>query len=124
MIKRVLDVGNCAMDHDAIRQLVESNFPAEVRQAHAAEDAITALRDGDFALVLVNRQLDSDYSDGIEVIRRLKNDAELATVPVMMITNYAQHQDSAVAAGAERGFGKSELSHASTLETLGRFLQS
>jgi hypothetical protein len=27
----------------------------------------------------------------------------------MLITNYADHQDAAVAAGAHRGFGKKEL---------------
>jgi len=27
----------------------------------------------------------------------------------MLITNYAEHQDAAVAIGAERGFGKLEL---------------
>ncbi len=122
MMKKVLDVGNCAMDHGAIRQLIESNFNAEVRQAHGADDALSALRHGDFALVLVNRKLDRDYSDGIEVIRQLKADAELATVPVLMITNYAKHQDAAIAEGAKRGFGKSDLSHANTLETLRQFL--
>ncbi len=31
--------------------------------------ALAELRGGQFDLVLVNRKLDSDYSDGIEVIR-------------------------------------------------------
>ncbi len=44
--KRVLDVGNCSLDHAAICCLVEENFAAEVVQTHAAEDTLKALRSG------------------------------------------------------------------------------
>jgi hypothetical protein len=32
----------------------------------------------------------------------------------MLITNYPEHQDAAIAAGAVRGFGKKELAAAET----------
>jgi two-component system, chemotaxis family, chemotaxis protein CheY len=109
MPKRVLDVGNCSMDHGMVRAILERQYRAEVVQAHGPDDALELLRQGKFDLVLVNRKLDADYSDGLEIIKTIKADAKLASVPCMLITNYADHQDAAIAAGAERGFGKKEL---------------
>jgi CheY-like chemotaxis protein len=117
MRKRVLDVGNCGPDHAAIKRLV-GRFNCDVLQAHGAEDALDALRGGDVALVLVNRKLDMDYSDGIEVIRQIKADPGLSKTPVMLVTNYADHQEAAEAIGALRGFGKLEFDKPETLQRL------
>ena len=68
-MKRVLDVGNCGPDFAAIKQLMK-RFDCEVLQSHGAEDALAALHAGPIDLVLVNRKLDQDYSDGIEATRR------------------------------------------------------
>jgi two-component system, chemotaxis family, chemotaxis protein CheY len=122
MPKRVLDVGQCQPDHAAIRRLVQGQFGAEVVQADRLDDALAQLRTGRFDLVLINRKLDVDYSDGIDILRAIKADAELASTPVMLVTNYAEHQQEAVAAGGEPGFGKAELNRAETREKLGRFL--
>ncbi|HWB13135.1 MAG TPA: response regulator [Pirellulales bacterium] len=122
MPKRVLDVGQCGFDHGAIRRLVEGRFAAEVVQAHRLDDAIERLKSGPFDLVLVNRKLDADYSDGLEVLRAIKADAALARTPVMLVSNYPDAQQAAVAIGAEPGFGKSELNQASTHEKLRPFL--
>jgi len=118
MTKRVLDVGNCGPDHAAIKRLLAGQFGCEVLQADAADDALVLLARHDVHLVLVNRKLDVDYSDGIEVIRRMKADAAAARVPVMLVTNYPEHQDAAQAIGALRGFGKLELNKPETLERL------
>ncbi|MEO2046576.1 MAG: hypothetical protein ABGX16_08370 [Pirellulales bacterium] len=67
---------------------------------------------------MVNRKLDRDQSEGIEVLKQIKEDPELADVPVMLITNYAEHQEAATAAGAVRGFGKLELEQEETLKRL------
>jgi CheY-like chemotaxis protein len=114
MPKRVLDVGNCSMDHGSIRSLLERSFQAQVVQAHGPDDALDLLRREKFDLVLVNRKLDADYSDGLEIIKSIKADQKLAAVPCMLITNYPEHQDAAIAAGAVRGFGKKELAAAET----------
>jgi CheY-like chemotaxis protein len=118
MSKRVLDVGNCVPDHMAIRRFLTRHFACEVQQAHGLEDTLAALRSAAFDLVLVNRKLDQDYSDGIEVIRALKSDPQLQAVPVMLVTNYAEHQEAAVVVGALRGFGKLEFESPVTLERL------
>ena len=122
MTKNVLDIGNCRPDHAAIRSLIESSFDAKVLQAHGWDDTLAALESGEFDLILVNRRLDRDGSDGLEIIRRVKAHARLAAVPVMMITNYPDFQQAAGAAGAEPGFGKADLGQPGTLQQLAPFL--
>lgn len=122
-MKRVLDVGNCGPDFSSIREFLTSNFDCEVLQAHGPEDTLETLRGGDIDLVLINRKLDRDYSDGIEIIKQLKAASEMKSVPVMLITNYPEHQDAAVELGAERGFGKLEYDKPETLERLQRVLE-
>jgi len=121
-MKQVLDVGQCPPDHAAIRELIEDHFDAQVTQSHLPGDTIEALRGGSFDLVLVNRKLDTDYSDGLEIIQQIKADEQLAHVPCMLITNYPEHQQQAIAAGAELGFGKLEFALPQTRERLAALL--
>ena len=124
MLKRVLDVGQCSPDHQMIRGLLEHHFDVEIVQTHGPADTLLELKAGDFDLVLINRKLDRDDSDGLEIIRQIKTDPKLAEIPVMLVTNFAEHQDLAVAVGAERGFGKQEYEKPETLEKLRRVLES
>ena len=122
MSKRVLVVGNCDYDHGSIRGLIEDNFEARVAQAHGSKDSMGALRTADFELVLINRRLHRDQSDGVAIIEQMKADDRLADIPVMLITNYPEHQQRAMAAGAKLGFGKAELLDEATLAKLQEFL--
>lgn len=115
---RILDVGQCQPDHATIRAFLTGQFDCEITQAHGPEEALAALWESRFDLVLINRKLDRDYSDGIEIIRQMKADSATADVPVMLVTNFPEHQDAAVAAGAVRGFGKLEFDDPATLEKL------
>ena len=124
MTKRVLEIGNCNLDHALLGVLLKRSFQANVVRAHDASEALAALRSGPFDLVLVNRILDRDGSDGLELIQTIKASPEFAATPVMMITNYPEHQERAVAAGAESGFGKAELQAAETHAKLARFLDA
>ncbi len=124
MPKRVLDIGNCDPDHAAIRRMLEQSFGAEVVRAHQESDALQFLRTQAFDLVLVNRKLDSDYSDGLAIIERIKADPQLAATPCMLITNYPEHQQAALAAGALSGFGKQELDSAATRDKLAPLLEA
>ncbi|MEQ8785157.1 MAG: response regulator [Pirellulaceae bacterium] len=121
-MKRVLDVGNCGLDHGNISSLIGRHFTADIFSADSADQALALLRKQAFDLVLVNRKLDRDYSDGLDIIRQIKADEALAATPVMLLSNYAQYQDEAIEAGAEPGFGKSQLHQPETVETLRRFL--
>jgi CheY-like chemotaxis protein len=109
MKKRVLDVGNCGPDHASIRSFLTRHFDCEIVQAHGPTDTLGHLHSGRFDLVLVNRKLDRDYSDGIEIIRLVKADPAIAEVAMMLVTNYPEHQAAAVAEGAVPGFGKLEF---------------
>lgn len=125
MAKTVIDCGNCGPDFHSIRQLVTSNFDAVVVQTHNAHETLEVLREKqDVALVTVNRKLDRDYSDGLEVVRMIKSDEEVGQVPVMLVTNYEEHQESAMEAGCVRGFGKLAITEPSTVELLQNYLGS
>ena len=117
-MKRVLDVGQCQPDHATIRGFLTKHFDCEIVQTHGPDDTLEALKSSKFDLVLINRKLDRDYSDGVEIIRQIKADPGRADVPTMLITNFPEHQDLAVAAGAMRGFGKLEFDDPQTLERL------
>lgn len=122
MSRRVLSVGQCAPDHASICRFLTRHFQVEVIQSDSRQDALRAIRQGDFDLVLINRKLDADYSDGIEILRQIKADEKLQDVPVMLVTNFAEHHQTAVEAGGEAGFGKSELGDPRTAERLRPFL--
>lgn len=122
MTKRVLDVGQCVPDHAAIRRLIEQNFSAVVDQAHDLHGTLQALRQHRYDLILINRKLDIDYSDGMEILQELQADAELSRIPVMLITNFPEYQRAAMEAGAVQGFGKDELRQPQTVGLLKTYL--
>ena len=58
------------------------------------------------------------------VVHELKSDPRTDRIPVMIISNYQDAQDVAVAAGASPGFGKAALDTPRTFELLSEFLNS
>ncbi len=119
---RVLSVGQCAFDQGSITRTLEHAFDVRVQGAVARDDALEALRSEPFDLVLVNRILDRDGSSGLDLIRAIKADPELAGVPVMLVSNYGDAQADAVAIGALRGFGKVELRDPATRDRIAEVL--
>ncbi|MEM9586539.1 MAG: response regulator [Planctomycetota bacterium] len=122
MTKVLVDCGNCGPDFNSIRNMTTEHFDVTVLQTHGAEDTLELLRSRDVDLVTVNRKLDRDYTDGLDVIKQIKADAAVAEVPVMLVTNYDEHQDTAIAEGAVRGFGKLAINDVATVETLKPYL--
>ncbi len=106
---RVLDVGQCDPDHHAIRSMLTRHFDVEVDRVMFVNEALTAMREKPYDLVLVNRLIFSDNSEGLPLIETAKADDALKDVPIMMVSNFADAQATATQAGAEPGFGKSEL---------------
>lgn len=121
-VRKVLDVGNCGPDHTAISRMLTDNFEVEVVQSHGLQDTFAQLESEHFDLVLINRKLDQDYSDGINILVQLKADSRTSSVPVMLVTNLQEHQDQAVAQGALPGFGKLALNAPETLSRLSAVL--
>jgi CheY-like chemotaxis protein len=122
-MQRVLSIGQCGADHAAIATAIRRHFEAEVVPARTANEALAELRNGRFALVLVNRTLDADGSSGIDVVNRLKKDAD-RDIPVMLISNYEDSQREAVEAGAVPGFGKAALGQPQMVGRVKPFLRT
>ncbi|MFN7626532.1 MAG: response regulator [Pirellula sp.] len=121
-MKTVLDVGNCNPDHAAISAMLKRQFQVEILRADQQSDMLKCLENQTVDLILINRKLDIDYSDGIEILRYLKSNSNYASIPVMLITNYPEHQQQAMELGAELGFGKLELNKPETHQKLAKFL--
>jgi hypothetical protein len=68
--KSVLSIGQCRPDQAAISHYLTSHFRATVLTADLAVDAYRLLKSQTVDLVLINRKLDADYSDGMEILRR------------------------------------------------------
>ena len=122
-VKRVLSVGQCAADHGSISRTVGRQFDAEVVPVDTAAEALALLRQEPFDLVLVNRVLDADGSSGTGLIRQVKGEDALRQVPIMLVSNYDDAQQEAVAAGALPGFGKAALGQPQALGRLRAVLQ-
>jgi DNA-binding response OmpR family regulator len=120
--KRVLSVGQCSADHGGISRTLRQAFGADVVSADHVEEALAALRVERFALVLVNRVFDADGGSGLDLIRTIRADAALKTVPLMLVSNHDDAQAEAVAAGAAPGFGKAALGHPAMLERVKPYL--
>lgn len=122
MTKRVLNVGQCNPDHASISRFLTMNFRAAVDRADELDETLEMLRAKSYDLVLINRKLDIDYSDGMRILKTLKADEEFREIPVMIVSNYADAQEAAVAAGAAHGFGKAELGKPETIARVGAVL--
>jgi CheY-like chemotaxis protein len=109
-MKAMIDCGNCVPDFTAIESMIHRHFPTvNVLRTHGIDDTLALLRTQPIALITVNRKLDADYSDGLDVIKALKADPDFAHIPVMLVSNYPEAQAEAMAAGAVQGFGKLAL---------------
>ena len=113
----VLLVGHCIPDNFLLKRAVVKALPdASIAKINSTKKLDEALPDAD--LLLVNRVLDGrfDTRSGIELIETL---AAADDPPVaILISNHADAQTQAVAAGARPGFGKSDLYAGATAEIL------
>ena len=107
--KSVLLVGHCGIDGPRIQKFVESlDGQFQCRSAASEEELDTAVRQG-VDLVLFNRELTGSFeeSEGIELIRRLKEDHP--DTKVMLVSDRPEAQQHAMQLGALPGFGKGDL---------------
>lgn len=120
--KRVLSVGQCLADHASLSRFLRAQFAAEVVPVDSAQQAVAKLRQEAFHLVLINRVFDADGESGLELIRQLRSDTSLSEVPLMLVSNYREAQEEAVASGAVPGFGKAGLGEPETMDRLRPYL--
>ncbi len=122
MPRQVLSVGQCVPDEAALERFLKANFDVRITEADTAAEALDLLRKGSYDLVLINRKLDADYTDGSDILRTIKTDDALKATPVMIVSNYPEYQDAAVHHGAVYGFGKAELGRSDVVARLEPFL--
>lgn len=104
-------VGHCGADASALKRLV-SRADKRAKAVRVNDEA--SLRDaiGSAGVLLINRVLDGSLgtSSGVELIRTLAAARRDAPRPaLLLVSNYADAQEEAEAAGAMPGFGKSDL---------------
>jgi CheY-like chemotaxis protein len=119
--KRVLSVGQCAADNWSITTTLKEEFGAEVVPVATEAQAAAKLKEGGFALVLLNRLFDGSGASGLDALKRLK--ALPGVPPLMLVSNYEHAQREAVAAGAVPGFGKATLGEAEATQALELYLR-
>jgi two-component system chemotaxis response regulator CheY len=117
---RVLSIGQCGFDNGAISRTFQSELGAAVDPADTLEEARDLLETGEYALILINRQLDIDHSSGLSVLKQLR--ADHPATPMMLVSNYPEAQQQAQQAGAQPGFGKATLNNPEILTHLKQFL--
>ena len=122
MKRLVLDVGQCNADNYRISELLTKHFDVQVDRSHSTFQALEAAAKKTYDLILINRILDADSSAGMDVLASLKLNASTAEIPVMIVSNYEDAQELAVAKGAVAGFGKADLDSEETLSKLKKYL--
>ena len=90
MAKKVLIVEDNELNLRLFRDLLEAHG-AEVRTVRDARDALAAIHDFLPQLVIMDIQL--PHISGVELIRQMKADALLDSIPVMAVTAYAGKGD-------------------------------
>ena len=109
MAKKVALVGHCGPDASYLRSAVTSSVRGtQIMMIDEAARLDKALGDG-IDLILMNRQLDWGFEteEGVELIRQIR--AKHPNIKTMLVSNYAEAQQEAIAAGALPGFGKREI---------------
>lgn len=119
---KVLSIGQCRPDQAAITHYLTRNFAVDVLTADRAVDAIRILENQFVELILINRKLDADYTDGLDMLPSIRAIESAASTPVMLVSNFPEWQEKAVALGTVYGFGKAQLNSPATKETLARYL--
>lgn len=122
MPKHVLSVGQCVPDSSSLTRFLTSHFDVKIDQADVENDTIEKLKSTEYDLVLINRKLDADYSDGIELIQKIKATSDVKQSPLMLVSNYPEYQEQAVEVGAVYGIGKDQYRDPQTAARLQPYL--
>jgi two-component system chemotaxis response regulator CheY len=109
MSKKILLVGHCGPDGAYLTSAVRSAVKEATVLAADDETELRQKIDEGVDLVLFNRELGYGFPEagGVAAIRELA--ASHPKVKTMLVSNFADAQAAAVAAGALPGFGKREI---------------
>ncbi len=104
--KHIALVGHCGPDSFALQSAICGFVPGAIVHRVNDQGELEGLMPT-LSLLVVNRVFDGEFEtdSGIEYIRGLGDDAP----PAMLITNFAEHMNAAMEAGAVLGFGKQNM---------------
>ena len=117
----VLSIGQCSFDNGSLSRLI-SSLGGTTKTIALHTQVAEAIVSCQPKLILVNRVNDSDGSSGIELIREIRSNPQFEAIPIMLISNYADAQKQALAAGAVPGFGKSQINSTEVSALLKKYL--
>jgi len=123
MTRKVLSVGQCGVDHAAISRMLQTHFDVQIHSAGSDSEARNLIKQQQYDLILVNRLYDFDGSPGLPLVEHIKSDPVSQGIAIMLVSNFAEAQQEAIAAGAVMGFGKAELHHPDTISRLAEHLE-
>ena len=107
MPDRILLVGHCGIDGPRLKEELSKAIPsAKVERINSDDELRRAVGEG-ASLLLVNREPVGFEGEGLDIIKRVKS--EHPDCKVMLVSDHEDAQQEAQAAGALKGFGKSEL---------------
>lgn len=113
----ILLVGHCGPDAFFLRSTVGRFVPGSRVQMVSDQSALDGAL-GEADLLLINRVLDGRFgsTSGLDLIATLAQQPEHPAL--MLVSNFADAQEQAVAVGALPGFGKSELGQPTTRQRI------
>jgi CheY-like chemotaxis protein len=123
MSKKVALVGHCGPDSSFLRMAVASaDRSIRVLMADDSTELNRVLADG-VDLLLLNREMPYGFDAGlgVDMIPTLRK--HYPHLKIMLVSNYAEAQAAAVAAGALPGFGKREIGSPRVAELIRGALQ-
>jgi two-component system, chemotaxis family, chemotaxis protein CheY len=118
--RAVLDVGNCGYDHGRLSRWLETLGSVRVVRAHSSHDALAAIERQPFDLVIANRILEGDGSRGLDLLPSVRSARPEARF--LLLTDLADKQAEALAAGVDGSFGKSRIGDPEATARLQRLL--
>ena len=96
--RRVLIVDDDAVNREILGNILEKNY--EVLFAANGADALELIRKHQETLSLILLDLIMPVMDGIEVLKRVKEDVDLAHIPVIVLTSDQESEVECLSLGA------------------------
>lgn len=110
---KILSTGQCNFDHAKISHAFKKAFDVKIERAHTGQDTFDYLNQNHKEqpdVILINRIIDRDGSEGVELIKKIRNNSEYDNISLILVSDLEPAQQAAQNAGAISGFGKSDLS--------------
>ncbi len=107
-----------------ISRMLNQHFECQILEAQNIQEIQDHCSDSAVSLILVNRIFEFSGQQGLELIAQLKSSDTTKSVPIMLVSNFKDAQQAAVAAGALDGFGKSSIGAPDTINKIQSVLDS